>query len=146
VPREKISVVGVHVDNYWTYCEDDEAYDGFYDRWSRRYTASSTVAEAGSDFCSTTFTHLEDGSLSMTCGKLINAMSSLLADNSVPILYETPTASDTLTRICEPPSTKNPLVDKVSEARSILGLGLYIAQGVRTDCPFAVLVLSQYVA
>ena len=110
-------MVGVYVDDYWTYCEDDDAYAGFFERWSRRYTASSTVADTGTDFCGTTFSHQADGSLSLSCGKLMNAMTSLLADYSAPILYETPMASDTLTRIREPPSVENPLVDKVSEAR-----------------------------
>ncbi len=75
----------------------------------------------------------------------MNAMTSLLADYSAPALFETPMASDTLTRIREPPSVNNPLVDRVSETRSILGLGLYIAQGVRTDCLFPALALSQYI-
>ena len=47
---DKIFVIGVYVDDYWTYCEDDVAWDDFYGKWSSRYTASAIVNEAGSDF------------------------------------------------------------------------------------------------
>ena len=62
-----------------------------------------------------------------------------------PEPYDTPMAADALTRIRDPVSPSNPLVDRVSEARSILGLGLYITRGVRTDCLFPAIALSQYI-
>jgi hypothetical protein len=33
---DKIFVIGVYVDDYWTYCEDDVAWDDFYGKWSSR--------------------------------------------------------------------------------------------------------------
>ena len=71
---ETLFVIGVYVDDYWTYCEYDAVWDDFYGKWSSRYTASATVNEAGSDFCGTSFTELPDGSLSLTCGKLLLSM------------------------------------------------------------------------
>ena len=46
----KLFVIGVYVDDYWTYCEDDAEWESFYAKWSTRYTASATVNEADSDF------------------------------------------------------------------------------------------------
>ena len=54
-------------------------------------------------------------------------------------------AVDAPTRIRDPVSADNPLVDRVPQARSILGLGLYITRNVRTDCLFPALALSQYI-
>ena len=51
-----------------------------------------------------------------------------------------------MSRIRDPVSDANPLVDHVSDARSILGLGLYITRGVRTDCLFPALALSKIYA
>ena len=69
-PGDKLFVVGVHVDDYWTYCEEDAAWDDFYAKWSSRYTASATVAQAGSDFCGISYTPAADGSLELGCLKL----------------------------------------------------------------------------
>ena len=143
---DKIFVIGVYVDDYWTYCEDDAAWEDFYGKWSTRYTASSTVSEAGNDFCGTTFTELADGSLSLTCGKLMTSMATLLEAYPTSTLYDTPMAADALTRIRDNPSDTNKLLpEKVSEARAILGLGLYITRGVRTDSLFPALALSSYI-
>jgi hypothetical protein len=144
-PGDKLFVIGVYVDDYWTYCEDDEAYDRFFVKWSSRYTASSTVSEAGSDFCGTSYTSLPDGSLSLSCGKLLDSMVILLESFTVNEVFDTPMAADTLTRIREPVSARNPLVDRVPAARSILGLGLYVTRGVRTDALFPALALSPYI-
>ena len=95
---DKIFVIGVYVDDYWTYCEDDVAWDDFYGKWSSRYTASATVNEAGSDFCGTSFTELEDGSLRLTCGKLMDSMALLLEPYPTLTLYDTPMAADALSR------------------------------------------------
>ena len=75
---DTIFVIGDYVDDYWTYCEDDVAWADFYGKWSCRYTASATVNEAGSDFCGTSFTELEDGSLKLTCGMPLRAWRSSL--------------------------------------------------------------------
>jgi hypothetical protein len=54
-------------------------------------------------------------------------------------------APDALTRIRDPASSSNPLVNFVPKARAILGLGLYITRNVRTDALFPALALSQYI-
>ena len=54
-------------------------------------------------------------------------------------------AVDALSRLRDPVSSLNPLFDHVPEARAILGLGLYITRGVRTDCLFPALALSTYI-
>jgi hypothetical protein len=51
-------------------------------------------------------------------------------------------APDALTRIRDPVSPSNPLVNFVPKARAILGLGLYITRNVRTDALFPALALS----
>jgi len=54
-------------------------------------------------------------------------------------------APDALVHIRDPVSPTNPLVDFVPHARAILGLGLYITRGVRTDALFPAIALSQYI-
>jgi hypothetical protein len=145
---ECLFIVAVYVDDYWTYCEDDNAWLDFEAKWTSRYTASSTVVEAGSDFCGTTFTDIEGGSLSLGCGKLITAMKTLLEDggNLVDETFDTPMAPDALSRIRDPVNeATNPLMSKVQEARAILGLGLFITRGVRTDALFPAIALSPYI-
>ena len=143
---DKLFVIGVYVDDYWTYCEDDAVWDDFYAKWSSRYTASATVSQAGNDFCGISYSDLPDGSLSLTSGKLITSMEQLLVDYPAAETFDTPMAADALTRIRVPASADNPhLANKVSAARSILGLGLFIVRGVRTDCQFPALALSSYI-
>ena len=117
---DTLFIIGVYVDDYLTYCEDDVAWADFYSKWSSRYTASATVNEAGSDFCGTSFTELEDGSLKLTCGKLMESMAKLLEPYPTMTLYDTSMAADALSRFRETACA----LHKVSEARSILGLGL----------------------
>ena len=74
---DKLFIIGVYVVYYWTYCKIDAAWADFYGKWSSRYTASATVNEAESDFCGTSFTELEDDSLKLTCGKLMESMAKL---------------------------------------------------------------------
>jgi hypothetical protein len=144
-PGEALFIVGVYVDDYWTYCEDDDAYDSFYAKWSARYTASSSM-DGTQEFCGTSFTTCPDGSLALGCGKLMTSMDVLLAAYEQPATpHDTPMAVDALSRLRDPVSSQNPLVDHVPEARAILGLGLYITRGVRTDCLFPALALSSYI-
>ena len=71
-------------------------------------------------------------------------MNLLLAPfGPAPQEFDTPMEADALSRIRDPVSADNPLLDNVPHARAILGLGLYIARGVRTDCLFPALALSQ---
>ena len=73
-------------------------------------------------------------------------MEILLQKYPTTEVFDTPMAADALTRIREPASDDNPLLShKVSEARSILGLGLFITRGVRTDALFPALALSSYI-
>ena len=82
----------------------------------------------------------------MGCGKLISAMATLLGDDLSKVSYDTPMASDALTRIRDPvDAVTNPLMPHVPAARAILGLGLFITRGVRTDALFPVIALSPYV-
>ena len=71
----------------------------FYARWSTRYTASATTADAPNDFCGITYKRLDNGSLTLSCGKLMLAMEALLAPYRVDDAFDTPMAADTLTRI-----------------------------------------------
>jgi hypothetical protein len=145
-PGEKLFTVSVYVDDYWTYCEDDAAYDAFFQRWSARYTASASLSGASHDFCGNTYTRHDDGSISLGCGKLMASMDLLLEPHGLtPDVYETPMVADALTHLREPPSDSNPLVDQIPAARAILGLGLYIARGTRTDTLLPALALSQYI-
>ncbi len=34
VPSEKLFIKGLYVDDEWTYCEDDDAWDDFNAKWT----------------------------------------------------------------------------------------------------------------
>ena len=95
---DTLFIIGVYVDDYWTYCEDDVAWADFFGKWSSRYTASATVNHAGFDLCGTSFTQLEDGLLKLTCGKLLESMAKLLEPYPTMTLYDTPMAADVLSK------------------------------------------------
>ena len=96
-------------------------------------------------FCGTSFVDLDDGSIALSCGKLMTAMADLLGKNIASSAYDTPMAADGMSRNRNPVSSDNPLVQEVPAARAILGLGLFITRGVRMDALFPALALSQYI-
>ena len=69
-------------------------------------------------------------------------MEDLLGKNIAPSAYDTPLATDGLSRIRDPVSSDNTLVHEVPAARAILGLGLFITRDVRVDALFPALALS----
>ena len=60
------------------------------------------------------------------------------ADTETPMLY------DSLQRMREPCGSV--LTDRVPDARSIVGLGLFVVRGARPDGLFAVIAVSQHIA
>ena len=101
-PGEKLFIVGVYVDDYWTYCEDDASYEAFFQRWSARYTALASMSCASHDFCGNTYTQHDDGSISLGCGNLMASMDLLLEPHGLaPDVYETPMVADALTHLRE---------------------------------------------
>ena len=65
-------------DDYWTYCEDDAAYNDLYTKWSSRYNSSTSGAGGTSKFCGLSFTQHEDDSVSLGSGKLMTSLDILL--------------------------------------------------------------------
>ena len=64
----------------------------------------------------------------------MESMAKLLEPYPTMTLYDTPMAADALSRFRETACARNPLMlHKVSEAQSILRLGLYITRGVRAE-------------
>jgi len=118
VPSEKLFIIGMYVDDYWTNCDDD-AWDDFNSKWTGPYTASAPLGLAGSDFCGTSYTPNTVGSLSLDCGKSM----TLELDDTPPASYpaegdfDTPMVADALNRIRDPVSSSNPLVARRSGTR-----------------------------
>jgi len=146
LPHNKLFIIAVYVDDNWTFCDDDQAWDKFLSAWTTRFTSSENTLQAANDFCGLTFTDKEDGSIEISCEKLMTALDDVLAPHDIPTSYSTPLEPDALTIFRQPPSADNPLLPhNVPFARAILGLGMFIAQGVRPDTLISAVALSSYI-
>ena len=142
----KLFLICVYVDDYWTFCEDDDEWDTFYARWSERFEPSASVTQAADDFCGVTYTQESDGSLGARSLKLLLALKTMLEPFDRPRSCETPMDPLVVAALSAPPSESNPLCsDKISDARSILGLGMYVVRGTRPDGLFAGTALAPFV-
>ena len=83
-------------------------------KWLARYSSSTSGNGGASEFCGLSFTELEDVSVSLGCGTLMASIGILLAPfGPAPRAFDTPMESDALSRIRDPVSDDNPLVDFV---------------------------------
>ena len=101
----------------------------------------------GRDFCGVSYVDMPDGSVELSCEKLLGALNTMVKDDIDPHDYETPMSGEALTIIRAKPTVSNPMLDEahVSRARAILGLVLYIVRSARPDASFAAVALSQQV-
>ena len=93
-----------------------------------------------------TYTQESDGSLGARSLKLLLALKTMLEPFDRPRSCETPMDPLVVAALSAPPSESNPLCsDKISDARSILGLGMYVVRGTRPDGLFADTALAPFV-
>ena len=144
LPGGKLFVVGVYVDDNWTVCDDDAEWDRFLVAWRAAFVESSNVLEAENDFCGVRYDDMPDGSLELSCGKLLLELESMVSKFPMPASVETPMLGDALQRMRETGGSL--LLDRVPDARSIVGLGLFIVRGARPDALFAGIAVSQHIA
>ena len=144
LPDGKIFIVGVYVDDNWTLCDDDAEWDRFLSDWRAAFVESSNVLEAENDFCGVRYDDKPDGSLELSCGKLLAELESMLRDFPEPAGTETPMLYDSLQRMRE--TGEAVLEDRVPAARALVGLGLFVVRGARPDGLFAGIAVSQHIA
>ena len=145
-PSGALAIICVYVDDNWTYFEDDSEWDAFYARWSLRFRESQNVLEAGDDFCGVSYDSRPDGTLHLSCCKLLQALADIIAPYPVAAPCASPMNSDMLVRMRQPKSATNPdFPDKISTARSILGLGMYVVRGARPDGLFAAVAIAPFI-
>ena len=143
LPHGKIFIVAVYVDDNWTVCDDDSEWERFHTAWKLEFEESSNVVEAVNDFCGVRYDDMPDGSLELSCGKLIQELEAMIQDFPSPDNCDTPMVGDALQRMRE--STDPPLTDLIPKARSIVGLGIFIVRGARPDGLFAGIAVSQHI-
>jgi hypothetical protein len=144
LPNDKLIVVAVYVDDNWTVCDDDAAWASFHAAWKLEFVESSNVTEAVNDFCGVRYDDKPDGSLELSCGKLLRELEDMVSEFPEPVNVETPMLGDSLQRMRE--STGEPLLHLVPKARSIVGLGLFVVRGARPDGLFGGIAVSQHIA
>jgi hypothetical protein len=144
LPGDKIFLIGVYVDDNWTVCDDDAAWASFHAAWKLEFDESSNVTEAVNDFCGVRYDDKPDGSLELSCGKLLRELEDMVSEFPEPVNVETPMLGDSLQRMRE--SAGEPLLHLVPKARSIVGLGLFVVRGARPDGLFGGIAVSQHIA
>ena len=140
-------VLGVFVDDNWTHCECDGACFSFYSRWAARFKPSLTNDLEGRDFCGVTYDDKPDGSVELSCEKLLQVLYEMVKDDIKGKEYATPMASDALGAIRALPTAECPLLGDtfVHRARQILGLVLYIVRCARPESAFGAVAISQQI-
>ena len=140
-------VIGVFVDDNWTHCECQVEWDAFYAKWKARFMPSLTNELAGRDFVGVTYDDKPDGSVELSCEKLLNALAEMVHPDIEGKNYDTPMASDSLTAMRELPTAERPLLGDtfVHRARQILGLILYVVRCARPESSFAAVAISQHI-
>ena len=73
-------VIGVYVDDNWTHCECDVVWEAFYAKWSARFKPSLTNDLMGRDFCGVSYTDKDDGTVELSCEKLLNSLREMVAE------------------------------------------------------------------
>jgi hypothetical protein len=87
-----------------------------------------------------------DGSLSARSLKLIDSLQKLLEPFERPRSCDTPMDPAVVPLLSSIPTDSNPLLpERVSAARSILGLGMFIVRSTRHDGLFAATALAPFV-
>ena len=77
--KEQI-VIGVFVDDSWIMSTHDDLYAEFYDAWAKRFDEAPDVQDTCDEFCGLVFTHRDDGSVSLSCPKLLHNLGEKLAE------------------------------------------------------------------
>ena len=143
LPNGKIFLVAVYVDDNWTVCDDDAAWAVFHEAWKLEFDESSNVVDAENDFCGVRYDDMPDGSLQLSCGKLLNELADMISEYQTPLGIDTPMLGDSPQRMRE--IEGDILTDFIPKARSIIGLGLFVVRGARPDGLFAGIALAQHV-
>jgi hypothetical protein len=135
--------VAVYVDDNWTVCDDDSEWDRFHTAWKLKFEESSNVVEAENDFCGVRYDDMPDGSLELSCGKLIHELEAMISEFLSNDNCAMPMVGDALLRMRE--TAELPLTELIPKARSIVGLGIFIVRGARPDGLFAGIAVSQHI-
>ena len=143
LPNGKIFLVAVYVDDNWTVCDDDAAWAVFHEAWKLEFDESSNVVDAENDFCGVRYDDMPDGSLQLSCGKLLNELADMISEYQTPLGIDTPMLGESPQRMRE--IEGDILTDFIPKARSIIGLGLFVVRGARPDGLFAGIALAQHV-
>ena len=88
------------VDN-WTFCDDDVEWERFFAAWRSAFVESSNVLEAENDFCGVRYDDMPDGSLELSCGKLLAELENMIGRFPDSAGTETPMLCDSLQRMRE---------------------------------------------
>ena len=143
LPQGKIFLVAVYVDDNWTVCDDDGAWESFHAAWKLEFDESSNVVDAENDFCGVRYDDMPDGSLELSCGKLLTELGVMISAYPKPDSTNTPMLGDSLQRMRE--SVGPHLTELIPAARSIVGLGLFVVRGARIDGLFGGIAVSQHI-
>ena len=141
-------VIGVFVDDNWIHCECTAEWEAFYQKWVKRFKPSLTNDMDGRDFCGVSYVDKPDGSVELSCEKLLRALYVMVEGDIEGLAFETPMAADALTAMRALPTEGNPVLGTkyVHRARQVLGLVLYVVRCARPDSSFASVAISQHIS
>jgi hypothetical protein len=145
-----VLIVGVYVDDTWRISTAPALLQSLNDAWSSRFELAADVAATEGDFCGGHMRKVDDCTMVLSCERMYESLTKSLESSPLPRGYsvDVPMVKDGPKLCRQPPSSENPLLGPTvqSRARSIIGLGGFIACNFRPDAYFAFVVLTQFVS
>jgi len=142
-------ITAVYVDDSWFISTSPVLQEEFSTKWHARYTTASDVEATEGEFCGVLIERKEDKSVVLRGERLFDDLAKMVADHPLPQGFTAayPMASAGLKLMHSPVSASNPLMSTQHHdlARSIVGLGGFIACNVRPDAYFAFVAITQHI-
>jgi hypothetical protein len=140
-------IVAVYVDDSWYISTSSELEKDFVDKWSSEYSAASDSSATAGEFCGVVIEREADGAVVMRGDRLFDDLAGLLVGHEPPRGFTTeyPMSANALKSLhAEVDDKDNPALgdDYKSLARSVVGLGGFIACNLRPDSYFAYVAIT----
>jgi hypothetical protein len=140
-------LVAVYVDDSWYISTSKKLEKDFVGLWSNEYSEASDSSATAGEFCGVVIEREQDGAVVMRGGRLFDDLAGMLVGHDLPKGYtcDYPMSSNALKLLHAPTDDqRNPALgdEYKSLARSIVGLGGFIACNLRPDSYFAYVAIT----
>jgi hypothetical protein len=146
----KLFLVAVYVDDSWYISTSTLLETSFVTKWAAQYSTASDSSATEGEFCGIVIERKDDASVVLRGARLFDDLNAMLDGHPLPqgFTAEYPMSGNALHHMHAAPSDKNPLLDSRYQAlaRSVVGLGGFLACNVRPDAYPAFVAITQRLA